>query len=100
MKVRSPNYVRLLATPWTAAYQAPPSLGFSRQEYWSGLPLPSLALLIVWPKNKKEQSLRGSHLRFSSSTELLCDHGKFLNLSVLICKVKEIMVATSQGYRE
>ena len=28
--------------PWTAAYQAPPSLGFSRQEYWSGLPLPSL----------------------------------------------------------
>ena len=35
--------VRLLATPWTAAYQAPPSMGFSRQEYWSGVPLPSLA---------------------------------------------------------
>ena len=33
--------VRLLATPWTAAHQAPPSMGFSRQEYWSGLPLPS-----------------------------------------------------------
>ena len=33
--------VRLFATPWTAAYQAPPSMGFSRQEYWSGLPLPS-----------------------------------------------------------
>ena len=33
--------VRLFATPWTAAYQAPPSLGFSRQEYWSGVPLPS-----------------------------------------------------------
>ena len=33
--------VRLLATPWTAAYQAPPSMGFSRQEYWNGLPLPS-----------------------------------------------------------
>ena len=33
--------VWLLATPWTAAYQAPPSMGFSRQEYWSGLPLPS-----------------------------------------------------------
>ena len=32
--------VRLLATPWTAAYQAPPSLGFSRQEYWNGLPFP------------------------------------------------------------
>ena len=33
--------IRLLATPWTAAYQAPPSMGFSRQEYWSGVPLPS-----------------------------------------------------------
>ena len=33
--------VRLLATPWTAVYQAPPSMGFSRQEYWSGVPLPS-----------------------------------------------------------
>ena len=32
---------QLLATPWTAAYQAPPSMGFSRQEYWSGVPLPS-----------------------------------------------------------
>ena len=33
--------VRLVATPWTAAYQAPPSMGFSRQKYWSGVPLPS-----------------------------------------------------------
>ena len=33
--------VRLCATPWTAAFQAPPSMGFSRQEYWSGVPLPS-----------------------------------------------------------
>ena len=35
--------IRLLATPWTAAYQAPPSVGFSRQEYWSGLPCPAVA---------------------------------------------------------
>ena len=41
VKVKSLNHVRLLATPWTAAYQAPPSMGFSRQEYWSGVPLPS-----------------------------------------------------------
>ena len=34
-------HIRLLATPWTAAYQAPPSIGFSRQEYWIGVPLPS-----------------------------------------------------------
>ena len=41
VKVKSLNRVRLLATSWTAAYQAPPSMGFSRQEYWSGVPLPS-----------------------------------------------------------
>ena len=41
MKVKSLSRVRLLATPWTAAYQAPPSMGFSRQEYWSVVPLPS-----------------------------------------------------------
>ena len=41
VKVKSCSYVRLLATPWTEAYQAPPFMGFSRQEYWSGLPLPS-----------------------------------------------------------
>ena len=35
------SHVWLFATPWTAAYQAPPSMGFSRQEYWSGVPLPS-----------------------------------------------------------
>ena len=41
VKVKSLSRVRLLATPWTAAYQAPRSMGFSRQEYWSGVPLPS-----------------------------------------------------------
>ena len=41
MKVKSLSHVRLLVTPWTAAHQAPPSMRFSRQEYWSGVPLPS-----------------------------------------------------------
>ena len=41
VKVKSLSRVRLFATPWIAAYQAPPSMGFSRQEYWSGMPLPS-----------------------------------------------------------
>ena len=54
MKVKSEvaqslSRVRLLATPWTAAYQAPPSIGFSRQEYWSGVPLPSPGLCNRWP---------------------------------------------------
>ena len=41
VKVKSLSHVRLLATPWTAAYQAPPYMGFFRHEYWSGVPLPS-----------------------------------------------------------
>ena len=41
VKVKSLSCVQPLATPWTAAFQAPPSMGFSRQEYWSGVPLPS-----------------------------------------------------------
>ena len=45
VKVKVLSRVRLLATPWTAAYQAPPSMGFSKQEYWSGVPLPSPSLL-------------------------------------------------------
>ena len=40
VKVKLLSRVRFLATSWTAAYQAPPSMGFSRQEYWSGLPFP------------------------------------------------------------
>ena len=48
VKVKSLSCVRLLATPWTAAYQAPPSMGFSRQEYWSGVPLPSPPSLIKY----------------------------------------------------
>ena len=47
-KVKSLSRVWLLATPWTAAYQAPPSMGFSRQEYWSGVPLPSPNYIIQY----------------------------------------------------
>ena len=41
VKVKSLSHVRPSATPWTVAHQAPPSMGFSRQEYWSGMPLSS-----------------------------------------------------------
>ena len=47
VKVKLLSRVRLLATPWTAAYQVPPSMGFSRQEYWSGLPLPSPIMVLL-----------------------------------------------------
>ena len=51
MKVKSENEVAqscpILGDPWTVAYQAPPSMGFSRQEYWSGVPLPSPSIIVV-----------------------------------------------------
>ena len=46
VKVKSLSHAQLLATPWTGAYQAPPSMGFSRQEYWSGVPLPSPSIML------------------------------------------------------
>ena len=46
-KVKSLSHVRLFASPWTVAYQAPPSMEFSRQEYWSGLPFPSPILAVL-----------------------------------------------------
>ena len=52
VKVKPLSCVQLLATPWTAAHQAPLSMGFSRQEYWSGLPLPSL--ISIWFDLKKK----------------------------------------------
>ena len=53
VKGKSLSHVQLLATPWTAAYQPAPSMGFSRQEYWSGVPLPSPPNLLDKVKNYK-----------------------------------------------
>ena len=50
VKMKSLSLARPSATPWTAAYQAHPSMGFSRQEYWSGVPLPSPHLPTPRPK--------------------------------------------------
>ena len=57
MKVKSLSHVQLFATPRTAAYQAPQSIGFSRQEYWSGVPSPSpdVYLATIKKKNINEQ---------------------------------------------
>ena len=59
VKMKSLSRVWLPATPWTAAYQAPPSVGFSRQEYWSGVPLPS-------PNNSYRYCFNKSTVRLSS----------------------------------
>ena len=58
MKVKSFSHVWLLVIPWTAAHQAPPSMGFSRQEYWSGVPLPSPG---VGPRYKYIRKLDPRH---------------------------------------
>ena len=52
-KVKLLSRVRLLVTPWTAAYQAPLSMGFSRQEYWIGVPLPSPVIYKYMAVNKE-----------------------------------------------
>ena len=54
MKVKALSHVRLLVTAWTAAHQAALSMGFSRQEYWSGVPLPSPAM-VIWVMHIQKQ---------------------------------------------
>ena len=61
--VKSFSRVWLFATPWTVAYQAPPSVGFSRQEYWSGLSLAS-RLISIEPNVHILQENRNAHFRF------------------------------------
>ena len=56
-EVKLLNRVQLFATPWT--YHAPPSMGFSRQEYWSGLPFPSPILGTSFEKLKKNKTKKG-----------------------------------------
>ena len=65
VKGKSLSPVWLLATPWTAAYQDPPSMGFSRQEYWSGVPLPS-------PSSHCRQTLNNWTTREALETLLKC----------------------------
>ena len=67
VEVKSPSCVRFLATPWTAAYQTPLSMGFSRQEYWSGVPLPSLLSSATWcvlPGHTAQNLAHGGHSLF------------------------------------
>ena len=76
MKVKSLSCVQLSATPWTAAYQVPPSMGFSRQEYWSGVPLPSpmtslIKLKRVYNYNHKQEKKCVSQKRCGSYNEPL-----------------------------
>ena len=79
VKVKSLSRVRLFATPWTVAYQAPWSVEFSRQEYWSGLPCPSPERIFPTQglnRNNSIYFLRSSSVQFISvaqSSPTLCD---------------------------
>ena len=66
VKVKTLSCVRLLATPWTAAHQAPPSMGFSRQEYWSGVPLPSPSALLPTPNCSVMFTSRDTYWKWTS----------------------------------
>ena len=66
--------VRLLATPWTAAHQAPPSMGFSRQEYWSGVPLPSPSLCQFFYSPLGSSSINLQVCAWVLRHVWLCDH--------------------------
>ena len=85
MKVKSFSRVRLLAIPWTAAHQAPPSMGFSRQEYWNGFPLlsPPSALRESLFESFPATSHPGSFTFFCCSTSRQAElilAGKILSL--------------------
>ena len=91
VKVKSLSYVRLLATLWTAAYQAPLSMGFSRQEYWSGLPLPSP--IQNWPGFKSRTEKRISISKSERDNSIL-------NIVKNLSRCEKRIVSYVQGWDE
>ena len=73
VKVKSLSHVWLLATLWTAAHQAPLSMGFSRQEYWSGVPLPS-------PNTETEDCIKKPHVSITQKSSNSNGHFCFTNV--------------------
>ena len=98
VKVKSLSHVRLFATPWTVAYQAPPSMGFSRQEYWSGFPFPMSVKMRLksWLKTqnseKEDHGIRSHHFMAnrwgnSGNSDRLCSWAP-KSLQVVIAAMK------------
>ena len=83
VKVKSLSRVWLFATPWTSAYQAPLSMGLSRQEYWSGVLLPSLFQCLGSLKKEKKCLLSG----IMRITEFLLSKGSILPLMFTSCYI-------------
>ena len=97
MKVKSEREVsriQLFATPWTAAYQAPPPMGFARQEYWSGVPLPSprftmRSFKILSSNWAKHQVKVFSLIQFKSMGSLRVRHDWATSLSLFLSCIGE-----------
>ena len=95
--MKSLSHVRLLATPWTVAHQAPLSMGFSRQEYWSGLLLPSPGIepgSRPWRAGSLPAEPQGS--LFLSGT--LIEHGHTLTLTIVHVSAHTSVAGESQAY--
>ena len=92
--MKSLTRVQLFATPWTVTYQAPPSMGFSRQEYWSGLPFPSPGDLPdpgikprspAWHADALPSEPPGKlHMKWIINKDLQYSTGKYIQYSVII----------------
>ena len=99
LKVKLLSRVRLFATPWTAAHQAPPSIGFSRQEYWSGVPSPSptsntTILQCLFKATCTGMTLRdgmgreeGGGLRMGNTCIPVVDSFRYLAKPIQYCKI-------------
>ena len=81
LKVKSLIHVWLLETPWAAAHQAPPSMGFSRQEYWSGVPLPSPFQVLIFFNSERLQNI----FFFWSHRTLVVVHIKYFEIYKIQC---------------
>ena len=84
VKVKLLSHARLPATPWTAAHQAPLSMGFSRQECWSGVPLPSPDTRLYYPTKSRSRQNKLSSLFYISSLTVKCFRSEFFEESEFI----------------
>ena len=91
MKVKLFSRVRLFETPWTAAYLAPLSVGFSRQEYWSGVPSPSLSYIVNSPQSEQIifQSFSVQTLLSSNISKVTFDGHGTIPWKVMDCPVND-----------
>ena len=101
VKVKLLSCVRLFSTPWTAAHQTPPSMGFSRQEYWSGVPSPSPCISykkLITQSTQPMKTSDYSQLSLSSVMKSISRVWLFLTPWTVACQAPSSMEFSRQGY--